>query len=204
MVVEDDEGIRENLEFFLKEETGVECVGSFAGAEEALSQISVAKPEVILMDIHLPGMSGIECVRRISASHPAIQVIMLTVHDDSEQIFQSLLAGAKGYFLKRTPCKQIMLGIREVLAGGSPMNSEIARKVIQMTVNTSTKKSPINSGLTDREKEVLDLLAQGYLYKEIAGQLEISVDTVSNHIRKIYEKLQVHNRTEAVVKYLNP
>ena len=156
------------------------------------------------MDIHLPGMSGIECVRRISASHPAIQVIMLTVHDDSEQIFQSLLAGAKGYFLKRTPCKQIMLGIREVLAGGSPMNSEIARKVIQMTVNTSTKKSPINSGLTDREKEVLDLLAQGYLYKEIAGQLEISVDTVSNHIRKIYEKLQVHNRTEAVVKYLNP
>ena len=159
------------------------------------------RPDVVLMDIQLPGLSGIDCVRTLKASVPEVQFLMLTVYEDSEQIFQSLQAGASGYLLKRTASAQLLEGIRDVHAGGSPMNSHIARKVVQF-FNQRQKAAPELESLTVREKEVLELLARGQMYKEIATKLGITLDTVRKHLQSTYQKLHVHSRTEAVVKFL--
>lgn len=200
-LVEDDAGIRHSLEIVLNGAPGFECVGAFDSAEEALALLPQRQPEVVLMDIRLPRLSGVECVRRLKELHPELQVLMLTVFEDDEQVFASLAAGATGYLLKRTPPAEILESITETHQGGSPMSSYIARKVVQ-----SFQKSRPAAGkslpLSEREREILRQLAQGYRYKEIADALAISLDTVRTHLRRIYEKLHVHSRTEAVVKFL--
>jgi DNA-binding NarL/FixJ family response regulator len=170
---------------------------------KAIEQIPAVGPDVVLMDINLPGLSGVECVRRLKALMPALQVVMLTVYEDTDLIFAALAAGATGYLLKRTPPDELLGGIEDVYRGGSPMTSHIARKVVR-----SFQEADGGNGRTDeaalspREREVLDHLAQGYLYKEIASRLAISYETVHTYVRRIYEKLQVHSRTEAVAKHL--
>lgn len=200
-IVEDDEDIRENLAHLITRAPGFRLISEHASAEEALAQISKSPPDVVLMDIHLPGMNGIECVRRLKSEWPQLQIIMLTVYEDSDQIFQSLRAGASGYLLKRTPGAKILESIREVQAGGSPMNSHIARKVVQFFNQISQPATHLET-LSEREKEVLSLLSRGQLYKQIADNLGITLDTVRKHLQSIYQKLHVHSRTEAVVKYL--
>jgi DNA-binding NarL/FixJ family response regulator len=153
------------------------------------------------MDINLPGMNGVECVRRLKQQLPETQVIMLTVYEDTENIFNALAAGASGYLLKRTPSAEILEGIRQVLQGGSPMTAHIARKVVQSFQRAPASPQPTED-LSPREREVLDCLSQGFLYKEIAEKLGISYETVHTYIRRIYEKLQVRTRTEAVAKFL--
>lgn len=200
-LVEDDDLIREHLGVLLGRVAEVRCVSRYRSAEEALRELPKLKPRVVLMDINLPGISGIECVAKLKALLPDTQIIMLTVHEDSESIFQSLLAGATGYLVKRTPTAQLIEAIHDVVRGGSPMTSNIARKVVQFVTGQGRSGTEMET-LTDREKQVLELLAKGLMYKEIAIQLAVQIDTVRNHIRAIYEKLHVHSRTEAVVKYL--
>lgn len=200
-IVEDDSRIRESLIVLIDGTEGFRCVSAYESAEEALEDILRKAPDVALMDINLPGISGIECVRSLKAGMPNIQIIMLTVFEDNEKIFQSLEAGATGYLLKRTPPDQILNAIREVHNGGSPMSSQIARKVVQSFRKKREQNDPPVK-LSQREEEILRALAQGSRDKEIAEALFISVDTVHSHLRRIYEKLQVRSRTEAVVKYL--
>ena len=200
-IVEDDEDIRSNLAHLVARAADLRLVGEYDCAENALAQIPAAAPDVVLMDINLPGMNGIECVRRLKAALPKVQIIMLTVYEDGDQIFQSLRAGASGYLLKRTPGAKILESIRDVHAGGSPMNSHIARRVVQFFNQIPRGGSGLES-LSDREKEVLEQLSRGRLYKEIADGLGISLDTVRKHLQSVYQKLHVHSRTEAVVKYL--
>jgi len=162
---------------------------------------------VLLMDINLPGMLGTECVRQLKSLAPGLPVLMLTVYDDSEQVFKSLMAGATGYLLKRTPKEKLLEAIREVHSGGAPMSRQIARRVVQFfqeidQLPAETQRAPEIATLTEREQEVLACLAQGHIYKEIANLLNISFETVRTHVRSIYEKLHVHSRTEAVLKYL--
>ncbi|MEP0822763.1 MAG: response regulator transcription factor [Ignavibacterium sp.] len=200
-IVEDDSRIRESLIVLIDGTEGFRCVSAYENAEEALEDIPRKAPDVVLMDINLPGISGIECVRGLKDRMPDLQIIMLTVFEDSERIFQSLEAGATGYLLKRTPPDQILSAIREVCNGGSPMSSQIARKVVQSFRKTRENSNPPVK-LSPREEEILSALAKGSRDKEIAEALFISVDTVHSHLRRIYEKLQVRSRTEAVVKYL--
>jgi DNA-binding NarL/FixJ family response regulator len=200
-IVEDDEDIRANLAHLVTRAPGFRLISEHSSAEQALAQISMLPPDVVLMDIHLPGMNGIECVRRLKSEFPKVQILMLTVYEDSDQIFQSLRAGASGYLLKRTPGAKILESIREVHAGGSPMNSHIARKVVQFFNQISQPATHLET-LSDREREVLALLSRGQLYKQIADSLGITLDTVRKHLQSIYQKLHVHSRTEAVVKYL--
>jgi DNA-binding NarL/FixJ family response regulator len=170
-------------------------------AEAALQDLPKANPEVVLMDINLPGLNGVECVRRLKPILPGTQIIMLTVYQNSEHIFKALEAGATGYLLKQTPPAELLAGIRDVRNGGSPMSSHIARKIVQ-SFQKPVPTARDNEHLSPREAEVLDLLAKGYLYKEIAEQTGITYATVHTHIRHIYEKLQVRSRTEAVAKHL--
>jgi DNA-binding NarL/FixJ family response regulator len=199
-VVDDDDEIRESLVFLLNQEPGFRCVNQYRTAEAAMIGIPKDWPDVLLMDINLPAMSGIECVRKLKAIKPNLLVVMLTVYEDTEKIFQSLAAGACGYLLKRTSRAELHLAIKQVFDGGSPMSSHIARKVVQYFHQSPPQQD--FSSLSPREEEVLQLLAQGYLYKEIAGRLDISLDTVRKHTGSIYSKLHVHSRTDAVVKYL--
>ena len=206
-LVEDDPNLRANLTAMLNSAAGFKCQAAYPDANAALRGIPANRPDVVLMDINLPGMLGTECVRRLKDLAPNLPVLMLTVYEDSEQIFKSLMSGATGYLLKRTPKDKLLEAIREVDAGGAPMSRQIARRVVQFfqKVNqlpTDVQKPAVVVDLTDREKEVLDALAKGYAYKEIAGQLNISFETVRTHLRTIYEKLHVHSRTEAVLKYL--
>jgi DNA-binding NarL/FixJ family response regulator len=201
-LVEDDEKIRSNLIMLLEESKGFRCVGAYPDAETALKDMSYKSPEIVLMDINLPGMDGIECTYNLKAKMPKLQIVMLTVYEDTGKIFQALQAGAVGYLLKLTKPEEILTALKEVSFGGSPMSAQIARKVVQSFHRQQIKPSEDQAPLTMREEQVLNLLSKGYLYKEIAVELSISSDTVHNHIRKIYEKLQVHSRTEAVVKYL--
>lgn len=201
-IVEDDDQIRRGIIKLLSAYEGFKCISSFASAEAALEDIPLQKPDVVLMDINLPKMSGIECVRSLTKDYPEMQIIMLTVYEDSKLIFESLKAGASGYLLKRASPDELLQAIKDVNNGGSPMSSQIARKVVQY-FQKSTKSDDISKKLTQREEEILNLLSKGFRYKEIAEKLFISIETVHSHIHKIYEKLQVRSRTEAVVKYLN-
>ncbi len=200
-LVEDDAGIRESLASLIAGARGFTCLASYSNGEEALGHIPQQVPDVVLMDIHLPGMSGIECVQKLKAIIPALPIVMLTVYDDEDQLFKSLIAGASGYLLKRTPPAKLLEAIKEVFHGGAPMSGQIARMVVQHFHQTSAAAPP-TANLTAREQEILERLAQGYRYKEIADSLSISFDTVRSHLRNIYDKLHVHSRTEAVLKYL--
>ncbi|HZI31226.1 MAG TPA: response regulator transcription factor, partial [Candidatus Binatia bacterium] len=155
----------------------------------------------VIMDINLPGMKGYECVRQLKAANPAVQFLMLTVYEDSDSLFNSLRAGASGYLLKRTASARLLEAIRDVYEGGSPMTPQLARRVVQLFSRPAAGTSPL-AKLTPAEREFLDQLSKGYAYKEIAGRMNISIDTVRSYVRTVYEKMHVHSRTEAVVKYL--
>jgi RNA polymerase sigma factor (sigma-70 family) len=200
-IVEDDARVRESLAGLISRAPGFECVSDYPTAEAALIGIPKVKPEVVLMDINLPGMSGIDCVRKLKSVEPSCQIVMLTVYENTEQIFKALANGASGYLLKATAPEELLVAIQEVHRGGSPMTSHIARKVVQ-SFQQSSASTKATENLSPREQEVLELLAKGFLYKEIADQLHISFETVHTYIRRIYEKLQVRSRTEAVAKYL--
>lgn len=202
-LVEDQGGLRESLQKALTGVAGITCVASCANAEQALEELPGVRPHVVLMDINLPGMSGVECVRRLVESVPGVLVVMLTVFDNTEAIFKSLKSGACGYLHKPVRGREIVAAIREVAAGGSPMSAKIARMVVQTFSSPATSPaiSPTDVSLTEREQAVLDLVLEGYPYKQIADLLELSVYTVNFHIRNIYGKLQVHSRSEAVAKY---
>jgi DNA-binding NarL/FixJ family response regulator len=201
-IVEDNEKLRETLGRVLERTEGFACVGRFATAEEALQAVPGLKPDVVLMDINLPGINGVECVRRLKDQCPDTQFIMLTVYEDTDNIFNALAAGATGYLLKRSTKAELLQAIRDVMKGGSPMTTHIARKVVQSFQKRPARPPEPDFELSPREREVLDLLAQGFLYKEIAEKLGVTYETVHTHIRRIYEKLQVRTRTEAVAKFL--
>jgi len=201
-VVEDDKIVREGLHILLQGSQGLSCVATYESGEKALAGLPEIMPDVVLMDINLPGINGIECILTLKEMNLPMLFIMLTVFEDNDAIFNSLTAGASGYLIKDTPPSKLLEAIEEVYQGGSPMSSEIARKVVQSFQQPlPTTQTFLN--LTSREEEVLSLLAKGFLYKEIADSSNISIDTVRSHIRHIYEKLQVNNRTEAILKYLN-
>jgi DNA-binding NarL/FixJ family response regulator len=200
-IVEDDPQVRSSLAKLIDSSPGYRCVSRHGSAEDALVEIPKVKPDVVLMDINLPGLNGVECVRRLKPQLPGAQVIMLTVYQNTEHIFNALAAGATGYMLKQTPPAELLLAITEVHGGGSPMSSHIARKIVQSFQNSIPQSAEAQS-LSPREAEVLELLAKGFLYKEIAEQMKVSYATVHTHIRHIYEKLHVRSRTEAVAKHL--
>jgi len=200
-IVEDDAQVRQSLAGILKRGPGVICVGEYANAEEAVREIPRLQPKVVLMDINLPGMDGVHCVRRLSELAPNTQVVMLTVYDNTDAIFNSLAAGAHGYLLKPISAGQLLSAIKDVYAGGAPMTSDIARKVVQ-TFKQPAPSAAETEDLSPREQEVLDFLAKGYLYKEIAEQLDISYGTVHTYIERIFKKLHVRSRAQAVAKYL--
>lgn len=201
-IVEDNDQLRGTLARVLNRTEDFQCVSQFGNAEDALRALPQEKPSVVLMDINLPGMNGVECVRQLKQLCPETQVIMLTVYEDTDNIFNALAAGATGYLLKRTPRAELIEAIRDVLKGGSPMTTHIARKVVQSFQRPIAAATQPAEELSPREKEVLDCLAQGFLYKEIADKLGIGYETVHTYIRRIYEKLQVRTRTEAVAKFL--
>jgi DNA-binding NarL/FixJ family response regulator len=200
-IVEDNDQLRGTLARVLSRAEGFQCLGQYASAEAALEALPQEPPNVVLMDINLPGMNGVECVRRLKEIVPGTQVVMLTVYEDTENIFNALAAGASGYMLKRTKSAELLEAIRDVYQGGSPMTTHIARKVVQSFQRAGASPQPTEN-LSQREQEVLDCLSQGFLYKEIAEKLGISYETVHTYIRRIYEKLQVRTRTEAVAKFL--
>ncbi len=207
-IVEDNEQLRETLARVLNRADGFECVGQHASAEAALAGIPTERPSAVLMDINLPGMNGVECVRQLKQLLPQTQVVMLTAYEDTENIFSSLAAGASGYLLKRSKSAEILEALRDVQNGGSPMSTHIARKVVQSfqasnrpTAAAAPATQPTEE-LSPREQEVLDLLSQGFMYKEISDKLGIGFETVRTYIRRIYEKLHVRTRTEAVAKVL--
>ncbi len=200
-IVEDRPEVRTGLAALIDGSPGFRCQHTFGDAESALAHLESHPTQVVLMDIGLPGMSGIEATIRLKARQPHCQVIMLTVYEDNNRIFESLQAGATGYVLKKTPPVELLAAIESVRAGGSPMSSQIARRVVETFHQPIVEKKTL-SNLTPREQEILELLVKGYRYREIAEQLFISLDTVRTHIRHIYEKMQVRSRTEAATKYL--
>jgi DNA-binding NarL/FixJ family response regulator len=202
-VVEDDDWVRESLAGQINESPTLHCVSQHPSAEEALRLLPAAGPDVILMDINLPRMSGIECVRRVKELLPQANVIMLTVYEEGQKIFDSLKAGASGYLLKRTPTAELLEAIAHVHAGASPMTGLIARKVVQFFKELD-RPSPNLETLSPRERQILDALGEGAAYKEIADNLELSIHTVRMHIRGIYKKLHVHSRGQAIAKYMRP
>jgi DNA-binding NarL/FixJ family response regulator len=199
-IVEDDESARQILAGWINRAKGFHCVGEHGTAESALDHLCQEKPEVVLMDINLPGLSGIECVRQLKLRLPDTQFVMLTVYEDADHIFSALSAGATGYLLKRASRQGLLAALQDVQAGGSPMTSSIARKIVQ-SFRQAPSGAPATPDLSQREQEVLGLLARGYACKEIADSLSISVTTVSTYVRRIYEKLHVHSRAQAVATY---
>ena len=198
-IVEDTDDIREALRVLINGSMGFECIHVFADAEEALEKMPEKDIDVVLMDINLPGMDGIECMKALKPEMANTQFMMCTVYDDDDHIFNALQSGASGYILKRTSPAQILEAIRDLHEGGSPMSSEIARRVVD-SMQKRRRPSDEAELLTDREKEILDFLAKGFLYKEIATELFISRETVKKHIHNIYDKLHVQTRTEALNK----
>ena len=198
-IVEDDQGLREEITHILKKSPGVECVGGYDSAEKALKGLPAVHPDVVLMDINLPGMSGIECVAKLKEIMPKVQIIIVTVYEDSDRIFRALRSGASGYLVKSGPPEKLLEAIQDVTLGGSPMSTHIARKVVQHfhllgpTVKEQDQLSP-------REREVLEMLASGFIYKEIGDKLNIATETVRTYVKHICQKMQVKNRCEAVAK----
>ena len=206
-IVDDDAKLRQSIATFVDGSPGFKCVSHYGSAEAALKGLPADKPDVVLMDINMGEMSGIECVERLKAHSPDMQILMLTVYEDTEKIFRALAAGANGYLLKRSSPTKLLAAIREVHAGGSPMTSSIARKVVAsfQKHTPATDAAGERAGqLSPREQAVLDGLAKGWTYKQLASELDISIDTIRTYIRRIYEKLHVQSRTEAVAKYLRP
>jgi len=201
-IVDDDEGIRASLAALIRRAPNFKLAGDYANAETALKEIPRHPPDVVLMDINLPGMKGVECVQQLKAALPGVQFLMLTVYEDSDSLFNSLKAGASGYLLKRTASARLLEAIRDVHSGGSPMTPQLARRVVQFFSKPAGEAPSSLLGLTPGEKEFLNQLSNGYSYKEIADRMKISIDTVRSYVRTVYEKLHVHSRTEAVVKYL--
>lgn len=200
-IVEDDVPAREILAGWIRSAEGFKLVGEYDDAETAINELPQKKPSVVLFDINLPGMNGIECVRRLKPRLPDTQFLMVTVYEDANHIFDALAVGASGYLLKQTRRAELLDALKDVHAGGSPMSSQIARKVVQSFRRNETQADGQTVELSGREREVLELLARGYLYKEIAEMLKISVQTVNTYIRRIYEKLHVRSRAQAVAKY---
>jgi DNA-binding NarL/FixJ family response regulator len=200
-IVDDDDGIRASLAAMIRRTPSLRLAGDFPDAETALKEIPQHPPDVVLMDINLPGMKGFDCVRQLKAVVPQVQFLMLTVYEDSDSLFNSLKAGASGYLLKRTTTERLVEAIRDVHAGGAPMTPQLARRVVQFFARPADGAAEV-ARLTAGEKVFLDQLAKGYAYKEIADRMQISIDTVRSYVRTVYEKLHVHSRTEAVVKYL--
>jgi DNA-binding NarL/FixJ family response regulator len=201
-IVEDLDDIRNGLFALINGSEGFQCVGSFRNGKEALAEIPIIHPHVVLMDIDMPTMNGIECILELKQRLPSLQIMMLTVFEDDDKIFHSLQAGASGYLLKKTPPAKLLEAIQELASGGSPMSGQIARKVVSAFQQMGESKKQTEN-LSGREHEILTYLAKGYRYKEIADTLFISVETVRTHLRNIYEKLHVRSRTEAVLRYLN-
>lgn len=199
-IVEDDAAVRAILREWIQQSQDFECACDFGDTESAMAALAAHAPDVALVDINLPGASGIECVRRLKPKLPATQFVMLTVYEDSDHIFAALSAGATGYLLKRTPRDALLAALREVHAGGSPMSSNIARKVVQ-SLQQPRPKAKASEILSAREAEVLELLSRGHVYKEIAEAIGISLPTVNTYIRRIYEKLHVHSRSQAIAAY---
>ena len=209
-IVDDDPGVRQTLRETINHFAGCRCVAECVSGDAALRDLPAAMPDVVLMDINMPGTNGIECVRRLKADRDGMEFIMLTVYEDTESIFQALSAGASGYLLKRAAPTELEAAIQLVQAGGSPMTSHIARKVVQSFRQAparvaSTPRPPAeaveNEELTPRQQEILEHLARGMLYKEIAAALGVSYETVNNHIRQIYRKLHIRSRSQAVAKF---
>jgi DNA-binding NarL/FixJ family response regulator len=200
-IVEDNTGIRENWAKLINQAPGFKCVCACGSAEDALQQIPASQPDVLLMDINLPGMSGIECTARIKVQLPKVQILIVTVHADNDRVFSALQAGASGYLLKRTTPDELLDAISDVMRGDAPMTGEIARKVIASFLRPAPALAQ-DERLTRREEEILALLTHGYANKEIADRLALSFDTVRTHLRHIYEKMHVRSRTEAATKYL--
>jgi DNA-binding NarL/FixJ family response regulator len=201
-IVDDEKDLRNSIATFVNGSRGFRCVSAYDSAEAALRGLPGDRPDVILMDINLGGMSGIECVQKLKVEAPDLQIIMLTVYEDTDRIFKALSAGATGYLLKRSSPTKLLQAIRDVYGGGSPMSSSIARKVVASFQKAATSGEK-HASLSPRENMVLASLAKGLTYKEIADQLGISIDTIRTYLRRIYEKLHVHSRTEAVAKYLS-
>lgn len=199
-IVEDDAQARSILAGWIQRASGFHLAGEWGDAESALAPLQEHKPNVVLMDINLPGMSGVDAVKKLKATLPETQFVMLTVYEDADHIYNALAAGATGYLLKQTPREELLHALEDVHRGGSPMTSNIARKVVQSFRLTASPVSP-GEELSPREQEVLDLLARGFLYKEIAERLAISVPTVNTYVRRMYEKLHVRSRAQAVAKY---
>ncbi|HTI72859.1 MAG TPA: response regulator transcription factor [Candidatus Limnocylindria bacterium] len=202
-IVEDDAPARQILAGWLARAEGFTCLSQHGSVENAVELLPAVQPRVVLMDINLPGMSGIEGVRKLKPMLPNTQFVMLTVYEDADHIFDALAAGATGYLLKQTPLLELLEALKEVDGGGSPMSSNIARKVVQSFEQRRLAQSSDAEDLSPREHEVLDLLARGYLYKEIAESIGISLPTVNTYIRRIYEKLHVHSRAQAVARFTN-
>jgi len=201
-IVEDQARVAESLAKLIDRAPGLRVIATYPDGETAVTQIIKTKPDVVLMDIGLPGMSGIVCVRQLKAALPALTVIMLTVYDDGEHLFNALKAGASGYLLKRTTGEKLVEAITEARLGGVPLTRQMANKVAHYFQHLGSSASEMDT-LTKRERETLALLAEGFRYKEIADRLGISIDTVCEYVRNTYRKLHVTSRTEAVVKYLN-
>ena len=202
-IVEDDAEVRRSLINIINREAGMSCAGAFGAALEALEQIPRLRPQTVLMDINLPGMSGIECVRKLAEAVPGLPIVMLTVYHDTKAIFDSLAAGAVGYLLKPVRADELVRAIRDVRAGGAPMSTNIARQVVQAFKKPASPERGDVPDLSPREREVLELLAKGYQSKEIATQLGIAYWTVESHVAHIYQKLHVLSRAQAVARYLH-
>jgi DNA-binding NarL/FixJ family response regulator len=201
VIVEDEAWLRENLAREINHTSGLRCVACYRTGEQALQGIPNVQPDVVIMDINLPGMDGVECLRRLKTVVPDLQCLMLTIYEESDKIFNSLLAGASGYLLKRTNTPDLLEAIQQVRGGGSPMSSSIARKVVAYFNQMGENKSETTT-LSPREQQVLELLAKGASYKEIAGQLSLSLETIRMNVKHIYAKLHVHSRGEAAAKYM--
>jgi DNA-binding NarL/FixJ family response regulator len=199
-VFEDNRNLREGLFQLIDGSDGFRCVGAFGNCDRLVSNIKESKPDVVLMDIEMPGISGIEAIKILKENFPEIKVLMETIFEDNDKIFNSICNGAEGYILKNTPPVLILSAIKEIYEGGAPMTPSVASKVLKMFKNNSPASSKEELYLTEREKEILKYLVEGMSYKMIAASCFISVDTVSGHIKNIYKKLHVHSKSEAVVK----
>jgi DNA-binding NarL/FixJ family response regulator len=201
IVVEDDDRLRDQMLKILVSAADIKCLGTFASAEDALPEILNKSPDVVLMDIKLPGISGIQCVAEIKKSAPAIQIVMVTIYEDSERLFKALKAGANGYIVKSSAPEQLVDAIRDVYKGGAPMSSHIARKVVKHFNVIGSSADELQS-LSEREREVLNLLAEGFIYKEIGDKLSIAPETVRAHVKNICQKMHVRCRVEAIAKHV--